>query len=1415
MTKPVNEDWVRIQEKTFRNWANYWLKQNGHEPIDSLSEGLVDGIKLIKLVSCLTGKELTKYKDPARLRVQRINNINIALTELTTQGVKLTTSAEQITDGEIKFILGLMWMMIQKFQIQAGNTEGGGKGKSAKDAVMEWLKEYLDGYPVELSGFPRNTADGKIFAYLVHKKDPSLIDLNSINSKPPRQVLVEAFAAAEKLGVPQLLDPDDVLQRPDEQSILTYLSTFRSKVNEPLATVVAEVGALKSILAENMAKQEAQKEGLLQGQLQDMKSQLAEKEAKMQQQQTERIRELQEAAKDSQREKRELEASQLEMKRELETLRTKMEQALKDKERDQQKLDKLEKQNDQLKDDLNDEKKKKLMGGAAEQMLQAELEELREKLEKSKEKRRNQKEKHAAELEEANDKYKKAQAGDLDKIALGVELAALKRKHEDMEKDMKKKDDKLAQLQADLDRKEKEKQQIEDASRGTASKDLEAKLARERLQAELDDLKRKTEKKLNKYEQKKAENKKLEAEVEELKKRNEQNAKLGNLQGDERKRLEDQLEELRKKLEKEQKEKQELEDQNANLLAETAKLNYLPKKMEQLQKKLDEEKAKKDKVKTENEKELKKLKEQLDEKEKDNLKAEQEKKALERQLEELRNRSDREEPHAIGGKDWEAEIRELKKKLEAERKAKEAAIEGEALAKLENERMQRELEELRKEKDKARKKKDEAEDEIKSLKKEVENLKSKPDYEQKYFALKKDHDQLSSKPDTAEEVEKLKAQIKRDKEQSKREKDEYETEKSDLKEELEKLRIQQATDEEAKAKELEKLKHQLKAANEEKNHLKHELDTVRGAASADAANNEMMKQLREENEKLKRGKILELHPEFEIIDLEPYHFDPATFGAPSEAEIKVQELEEKLASMREQIEKKKAVERASIDVVAAEPYELAQLKDDITDLTNENEKLNQEIEQLRDETEKLNDENGKLNDENNKLRDENEKLNDEHEKLSDKNSQLEDAIVELEEELEALRAGGGVVTGKKTKLQKDLEVLVRELYYRKGAATQFKQLKEVHEYEKYVEDTIIDLKERLKFVLADYRESLKDENDVARQDEQALDDAIEAIRTWRSELTNLQNTWVTEYNTLGDQYEPKTRLESDLDQWRKKLVKIADSYKTYQKEEEHIESYLKDVEELLDKDDDCKEVIDGHKNKRVTARKDVEEEIDRVHRFLEEQANDEILRLRAIIEKDQHLDEAHEKDGSESDIASIVELMIENYKDLFSGLTTKPQINEVHQLVHQSVRYLRKNALEVPEILTKSDYKPYAVNQIKSYAYRGYGVDLSKVRDPLVVSCLLKDYFKELREPLMTHKLYGEFVDIGGLPEGKSTLKKLKDTLKELPTMRRATLAVLISFLADVAQHQDENHMNPSRLAEIFGPLLLRPSPAKSRHHRG
>jgi spectrin beta len=57
-----------------------------------------------------------------------------------------------IIDGNLKLILGLIWMLINRFQI---NTDPGGQKMSAKEAILNWVREYLKGYPIDLRDFPR------------------------------------------------------------------------------------------------------------------------------------------------------------------------------------------------------------------------------------------------------------------------------------------------------------------------------------------------------------------------------------------------------------------------------------------------------------------------------------------------------------------------------------------------------------------------------------------------------------------------------------------------------------------------------------------------------------------------------------------------------------------------------------------------------------------------------------------------------------------------------------------------------------------------------------------------------------------------------------------------------------------------------------------------------------------------------------------------------------------------------------------------------------------------------------------------------------------------------------------------------------------------------------------------------------
>lgn len=63
--------------------------------IGNLDEDLKDGVLLINLVEVLTGKSVGKYTRIPKLKVQKINNINLALDAIrSSRSTTVTASAE-------------------------------------------------------------------------------------------------------------------------------------------------------------------------------------------------------------------------------------------------------------------------------------------------------------------------------------------------------------------------------------------------------------------------------------------------------------------------------------------------------------------------------------------------------------------------------------------------------------------------------------------------------------------------------------------------------------------------------------------------------------------------------------------------------------------------------------------------------------------------------------------------------------------------------------------------------------------------------------------------------------------------------------------------------------------------------------------------------------------------------------------------------------------------------------------------------------------------------------------------------------------------------------------------------------------------------------------------------------------------
>lgn len=170
------------------------------------------------------------------MRVHRIENVNKSLAFLHTKVRLENIGAEDIVDGNPRMILGLIWTIILRFQIQEieinvdeeDEREGSVK-KSAKEALLLWCQRKTNGYQnVDIQNFSSSWQTGLGFNALIHHHRPDLINFNSLRPDDHLQNLRNAFDVAEKhLGIPRLLDPEDIdTARPDEKSVITYVASY-------------------------------------------------------------------------------------------------------------------------------------------------------------------------------------------------------------------------------------------------------------------------------------------------------------------------------------------------------------------------------------------------------------------------------------------------------------------------------------------------------------------------------------------------------------------------------------------------------------------------------------------------------------------------------------------------------------------------------------------------------------------------------------------------------------------------------------------------------------------------------------------------------------------------------------------------------------------------------------------------------------------------------------------------------------------------------------------------------------------------------------------------------------------------------------------------------------------------------------
>jgi len=212
--------WVLTQKRTFTRWCNSFLVDRMIR-INDFCDDFTDGVKLCNLVEVISKKKLNFNKAP-KMRAQELENVSAALKFLGAQGIKIVgIGPEDVVDPKIKLILGLIWTIILRYQIQTGDDSG-----SPKAQLLAWIQSKIPTYNIK--NFVKDWADGKALLALIDAINPGKVSLPGDFSTPIRNCVLGFKIATNDMRIPQLLEPEDMVNEADELSNMTYLSYFRS-----------------------------------------------------------------------------------------------------------------------------------------------------------------------------------------------------------------------------------------------------------------------------------------------------------------------------------------------------------------------------------------------------------------------------------------------------------------------------------------------------------------------------------------------------------------------------------------------------------------------------------------------------------------------------------------------------------------------------------------------------------------------------------------------------------------------------------------------------------------------------------------------------------------------------------------------------------------------------------------------------------------------------------------------------------------------------------------------------------------------------------------------------------------------------------------------------------------------------------
>ncbi|XP_069829059.1 rho GTPase-activating protein 6 [Dendropsophus ebraccatus] len=200
------------------------------------------------------------------------------------------------------------------------------------------------------------------------------------------------------------------------------------------------------------------------------------------------------------------------------------------------------------------------------------------------------------------------------------------------------------------------------------------------------------------------------------------------------------------------------------------------------------------------------------------------------------------------------------------------------------------------------------------------------------------------------------------------------------------------------------------------------------------------------------------------------------------------------------------------------------------------------------------------------------------------------------------------------------------------------------------------------------------------------------------------------------------------------------------------------------------------------------------------------------------VDSITDLDDSQSRLLEALQLSLpaeaqsKKEKERDKKLSLNPIYRQVPRLVDSCCLHLEKNGLQTVGIFRVGSSKK-RVRQLREEFDRGVDVVLEEEHSVHDVAALLKEFLRDMPDPLLTRELYTPFIHTIML-DLEDQLAALQLLIYLLPPCNCDTLHRLLQFLSTVASHAEDgqdkegqeitgNKMTSLNLATIFGPNLL------------